>query len=82
MSFGDKNPGKTFYVIRVLRQAMGWGAVFRNVKQHIAFAVMKNYIPVVDCENFKTSYNEDVPVEGTRNAWEYFFEQPAGGGGG
>src|SRR5688572_6872257 len=28
-------------------------------------------------QNYKTFYSEDTPVNGTLNAWEYFFEQPA-----
>ncbi|GHV53132.1 hypothetical protein FACS1894216_10530 [Synergistales bacterium] len=35
-------------------------------------------IPVIDLENFKSPYNEFDLINGTYNAWEYFFEQPGG----
>jgi len=31
-------------------------------------------------ERAPTLFNEDVPVGGTTNAWEYYFEQPSGRG--
>jgi hypothetical protein len=31
--------------------------------------------PIIDFENFPTLYNEDEEVQGTRNAWEYYFHQ-------
>ena len=27
-------------------------------------------------QNYQTLYNEDHPIHGTTNVWEYFFEQP------
>jgi hypothetical protein len=33
--------------------------------------------PVVDMENATTFYNEAHPINGTRNAWEYYFRQPS-----
>jgi hypothetical protein len=27
-------------------------------------------------ENYKTHFNEDVLINGTKNAWEYYFKQP------
>jgi hypothetical protein len=43
-------------------------------------ADVSGYLPVVDMERYPTRYNEDDDngVLGTRNAWEYYFEQPAG----
>ena len=36
------------------------------------------YIVTVDWQNYKTPYNEETPINGTLNSWEYFFEQPSG----
>jgi len=36
--------------------------------------------PIVDLENHDSVYREEEPVLGTRNVWEYYFEQPAGRG--
>jgi hypothetical protein len=35
-------------------------------------------IPVVDMENYPSVYQEQTPVLGSRNVWEYYFQQPAG----
>jgi hypothetical protein len=75
---GKEFPDKTFYVIR--RQPPGAGLLdnFHRTLSHIMYANMKGYYPVVDMENYKTFYNEDKPINGTLNAWEYYFEQPSG----
>jgi hypothetical protein len=48
------------------------------VLQGLAYADGKGLVPVVDMDRHKTLYNEPHPVEGTTNAWEYYFEQPGG----
>ena len=35
------------------------------------------WIPVVDWENYRLPHSEDVPVNGTCNAWEYYWKQPS-----
>jgi hypothetical protein len=37
-------------------------------------------IPVVDLESHDSVYQEKEPINGTRNVWEYYFEQPGGRG--
>lgn len=37
------------------------------------YAFDKGWIPVVDMENYETLYQEENPVNGTRNVWEYFL---------
>jgi hypothetical protein len=39
-------------------------------------AIENGYIPVIDMENYKTNYSEEQPIEETKNAWEYYFNQP------
>ncbi len=75
-SYGEKNPDKTFYVIRLSGKGSGFLSNFHHVMLHIEIARARNWIPVVDMENYKTFYNEDEPINNTNNAWEYFFEQP------
>lgn len=75
--FGDKNPDTVFYVI--YRKGLGSG-FFSNVFHvigHIALAERLGFVPVVDMRNFQTLYNEEAPIEGAENAWEYYFEQLA-----
>lgn len=46
--------------------------------QGIDDADRQGHLPVVDMERHPTRYNEDGDELGTKNAWEYYFEQPAG----
>jgi len=72
-SFGKLNKNKIFYVIK---RSPGAG-MFSNltfVMNHLLIAQRHNFIPVVDMENYPTIYNEKKKINGTKNAWEYYFE--------
>ena len=72
-SFGEKNPDKFFYIIKITPGA----GLFSNVLfvlNHLKLAKKKNCIPFVDMQNFSTIYNEAEKIHNTFNAWEYFFE--------
>jgi hypothetical protein len=68
--------GKTFYIIRRPAPGAGLFSNYHWVLGHLIYALERNYIPVVDMENYKTYYNEDELINGTKNAWEYYFKQP------
>jgi hypothetical protein len=75
--FGDNNPDKIFYVIR--RTPMIESGIFSNfffVLGHIMYAVEHGYNSIVDMKYYWTIYNEINPINNTRNAWEYYFDQP------
>ena len=74
--FGKLNPEKVFYVIRLFPPATGFLANYNYVLGYMKYAFDKGWIPVIDMENYATLYQEDEPINGTRNVWEYFFEQP------
>lgn len=74
--YGKLNPDKTFYVIRLCPPATGLLANYIYVLGYMKHAFDKGWIPVVDMENYGTLFQEEEPVNGTRNVWEYFFEQP------
>ena len=74
--YGKLHEDKTFYVIRRPSPGGGLFSNFQWVLGHIIYAVEKNYIPVVDMQNYKTYYNEKEPINGTENSWEYYFKQP------
>ncbi len=74
-NFGEKNPDKTFYVIWRSFLGSGFFSNFTQVLTHIKAAHHLGMIPVVDFENFKTLYNEQEPINGTKNSWEYYFKQ-------
>ena len=70
--------GPVYYIVR---RTLGWGGTgfFSNyfyALTHVAYAKENGWIPVVDMRNYGTLYSENHPVNGTRNAWEYYFEQP------
>ena len=87
VSFGDKNPDKVFYVLRpyyflernelVMNVSNLLFHYYRNL-QHLAYGVEKGWIPVVDWENYGPfAHGEDFPVNGSKNCWEYYWEQPS-----
>ena len=73
LSFGELNKDKVFYIIK---RTPGTG-LFSNVLyvlNHLKIAKKNKYIPFVDMENFITIYNERKKINGTKNAWEYYFK--------
>ncbi len=72
-SFGKKNSDKIFYVIW-LNLGSGFFSNLSAVLCHLKIADSLGMIPVIDFQNFGTLYNEKVPINGTNNAWEYYFE--------
>ena len=78
-SFGNQNPDITFYVIRLDQSTWGRSGFFSQyfmVLRYILIAELKGMIPIVDMANYKTLFNEDSPINGTNNSWEYYFKQP------
>ena len=65
---------KKYYIIRRSEMGAGFFSNYMWVMGHIVFAKKLGYIPVVDMENYPTFYSEKEPVNGTCNAWNYYFE--------
>lgn len=72
-SFGPLNPDKFFYVIKRDHCGSGFFSNFSFVWAHVKLAIAQGMIPVVDFENFPTHYNQQEAIDGTHNAWLYFF---------
>ena len=72
----NSDNSKTYYVIRRPGSRGGFFSNYLYVLGHVAYADKKGYIPVVDMLNYKTVYNELEDINGTENAWEYYFLQP------
>ena len=75
-SFGNKNLDKTFYIIN--RKIPG-GGLFSNVTfilNQLKICINKNFIPIIDMQNYPVIYNELKPINGCKNSWEYYFDQP------
>ena len=73
-SFGSKNKDKIFYVIN---RSPG-GGMFSNLNfiiHHLLIAEKFDFIPIIDMKNFPTIYNEKKKINGSLNAWDYYFEK-------
>ncbi len=69
---------KRYYIISRSAQGAGFFSNYMWVLGHVIFARKLGYIPVVDMENYVTLYSEEEPVNGERNAWNYYFEDVGG----
>lgn len=76
-SLGKENPDKTFYIIGQNDTSGGVFWLVNKVAMHIAYALDKGYIPVVDFQNYVTQYTEQEEL-GKTNFWDKLFEQPFG----
>ena len=72
-SFGEKNPDKVFYIIRI-NFGGGLFAIVLYVLSEVKYAESINAIPIVDMENFINKYNEGKKIKRTFNSWKYYFE--------
>ena len=71
--FGNLNKSKTFYIIN---RSPGAG-IFSNLTFVLNFILVskkKNFIPIIDMDNFPTIYNEKKKIFNFSNAWNYYFE--------
>lgn len=69
------------YIIRRYQKPEDMSGFFSNyffVLGHIIRANKMGLKCAVDMENYRTCYSEEHAVNGTNNAWEYYFEQPCG----
>lgn len=66
-----------YYVIRRLDPNVGIFSCILTFLTHLCYAEEKGYIPVIDMMNFDNEYLYPEEV-GKKNAWEFYFEQPAG----
>ena len=76
-SYGKEMPDKTFYVIGINESWCGLFAILSHQLMHIAYAVERGYIPIVDMQNYDNQYLS-LEKRFRENAWEYFFRQPMG----
>lgn len=63
----------TYYVISLRNDRIGIFGYIDNILPHIAYAVSRGYVPVIDMKNYPSLYQT-----ADENAWEKFFEQPCG----
>ena len=73
--FGKKNEELTFYIIRAGGNAPGLMSLYNYVVRHIHYALINNYIPIIDFKYYPNMYLYSNQV-GKINSWEYWFCQP------
>lgn len=73
---GDEEPEKNFLVIRPFGETQGLLSTYFYVLNYIKWAREKNYIPFIDFETKRCQYYTGRNINGSSNAWEYYFEQP------
>lgn len=76
-SLGEDNPNKIFYVIGFDDTTGGVFWLVNKMLMHLAYALDKGYIAVVDYKNHRTQYTGEEEL-GKVNIWEKYFKQPMG----
>lgn len=84
-TFGALNPDKVFYVIRSIDDKNRFYIGPQNhllanyfyVLSHLRYAQINGWIPIIDMLNYPVYNSLPYPVNGTANAWEYFWQQPS-----
>ena len=65
---------EVYYIIRRDGHGAGFFSNYLWVLSHIMYAEDLGMIPVVDMKHYPTLYSENYVVNGTKNAWNYYFE--------
>ncbi|MCL2844560.1 MAG: hypothetical protein FWE23_03790 [Chitinivibrionia bacterium] len=73
--YGNENPNSKFYIIGFNAGWTGIAWIIIHVIEHIRYAKDKNYIPLVDLQNFSSQYISPENID-KENLWEYWFIQP------
>lgn len=63
--------------IYLIRRRPPGGGLFSNVNhvlQGIEYAKNMDMVPIVDMQNYWTSYSQNKPFNNSKNSWDYFFE--------
>lgn len=66
---------KIYYIIRRDNPTLGLLTYVSVFLGHIAYALSKGYIPIIDMQTFSSIYLEESDL-GKKNAWEFYFQQP------
>ena len=74
---GILNPDKKFYIIRPRGMTEGLLSMYSWVTHFSKWCLLNGYEPYIDFEKNPCQYNVDREINGTHNAWEYFFCQPS-----
>ena len=74
---GKEDPDKVYYIIRPSSKAEGLLSLyFNNGISGVQWGMEQGYIPYIDYDTENCQYHVERKVNGTNNAWEYYFKQP------
>ena len=71
--YGNKNPGKIFYIIRRTPGA-GFFSNLNFVLHNLLICKKLKMIPFIDMENYPTIHNCRIKINNSYNAWLYYFK--------
>lgn len=74
-SLANSNEKKVFYIIRRDNASVGLLTYVSIFLGHIAYAVSKGYVPIIDMQNFGSIYQNKEDFK-KKNVWEFYFKQP------
>ncbi len=77
-SYGNLNKDKKFYVIKYNRPECGIYSMIFHLIPQMEYALHRKYTPIIDCRETYLYMIQDEENAGKENAWDYYFEQPAG----
>lgn len=74
---GTEDPDKIYYLIRPASKTEGLCSLFFSYGvREVVWAKEKGYIPYIDFETENCQYYTGEKINGSSNAWNFFFEQP------
>ena len=73
---GVEDPEKKYVVIRPSGRSEGLISSYFTVTEQVLWCYKQGYIPYIDFENKNCQYFTGRNINGTVNAWEYYFNQP------
>jgi hypothetical protein len=73
-NLGAKNPDTMIEVITIQVRTYGFFACLKAAMEYLIYADRFGLSPVIHFKD--TCYNEEYPIHGTDNAFEYYFQQP------
>lgn len=73
--YGNEDSNLTYYIIRSRGKDEGLLSQYFYVIENVKYALDNSYIPYVDFSDDTCQYHVDYKVNGTDNAWEYYFNQ-------
>lgn len=72
-----KKSDKKYLLIRAIDNSQGIISLYLHCLNNVKWAISNGFIPYIDFSNELCQYYTGRDINGTKNAWEYFFNQPS-----